>query len=186
MDLNQILPEILNRNSSVCFSNEVVSADEINLLIEATKWAPSSRNMQPWKIVFATKRGNSFDNVLSALYEGNQEWAINSDALVIFCAENDEKIAKKYLDIGFSGQNMMLQAEKMGIASHSMGGWDEKKVKEAIKAPSDSKVIFILAIGKKGSPEHLSENLKSRHESLRTRNENPQNFSFDKWDFHSS
>ena len=57
------------------------------------------------------------------------------------------------------------------------------KANISIHHESFGKVIFILALGKKGSPENLSENLKSRHESLRSRNENTQNFSFDKWDF---
>jgi hypothetical protein len=65
-----------------------------------------------------------------------------------------------------------------------MGGWDEDKVKKAIKAPPESKVIYILALGKKGSPENLSVDLKSRHDSLRSRNQTKQNFSFEEWDFH--
>ena len=47
---DELIPEIINRKSSLSFSDEKITDNEIKILIEAAKWAPSSRNMQPWKV----------------------------------------------------------------------------------------------------------------------------------------
>ena len=62
-------------------------------------------------------------------------------------------------------------------------GWDEDKVKESLKIPNENHVVFILAMGKKGNPDNLNDNLKERHDSERIRNSNEENFSFDIWKF---
>ena len=80
----KIIPEILNRKSSVCFSSKSISPEELDLLIEATKWAPSSRNMQPWKIIFVSKKDDTYKNVLMSLSDSNQIWAKNAEIFAIF------------------------------------------------------------------------------------------------------
>ena len=91
----RIIPEILNRKSSVCFSSESISLEEIDLLIEATKWAPSSRNMQPWKVIFISKKDDSYENVLMALSDSNQVWAKDAEIFAIFVISDDKNINEK-------------------------------------------------------------------------------------------
>ena len=179
----KIIPEILNRKSSVCFSSESISSEELDLLIEATKWAPSSRNMQPWKIIFVSKKDDTYKNVLMSLSDSNQIWAKDAEIFAIFAIYDDKNINKKFLDIGFCGQNMMLQAESLGIASHPMGGWSEDLVKSAVGIPNENHVVFILALGKKGDPDELDLELKIRESKDRVRDHNKNNFNFSIWDF---
>ena len=77
----------------------------------------------------------------------------------------------------------MLRATELGLDTHPIGGWDEDKVKKSLKIPNENHVVFILAMGKKGSPDKLNVNLKERHDKERTRNPNEENFSFDIWKF---
>ena len=56
---DKIINEIVNRKSSLNFSNEKITNEEISILIEATKWAPSSRNLQPWKVIFVSNKSFS-------------------------------------------------------------------------------------------------------------------------------
>ena len=179
----KIIPEILNRKSSVCFSGNEITNTEIEILIEAAKWAPSSRNQQPWKVIFIRRKDDNFVNILGALAEANQKWAKNAYMFAVFCIEDDKKLANKFLDVGFSGQNMMLQAERIGIKSHPMGGWDRDLVKNSIQMPLEHHVVFVLALGKEGDSSVLSEELKVRHKESRSRNDIKNNFSFGTWDF---
>ena len=183
MNKRKVIPEILNRKSSVCFSDKPVTSEEIDLLIEAAKWAPSSRNMQPWKVIFVSKKDDSYSDVLASLSDSNQVWAKNAEIFAIFAIIDDKNINKIFLDIGFCGQNMMLQAEYLDIASHPMGGWSEDLVKKAVGIPEKNHVVFVLALGKKGNPEKLGTELKIREEKERVRGDNKDNFNFSNWDF---
>ncbi len=180
---DKIINEIINRKSSLNFSNEKITKDEINILIEATKWAPSSRNMQPWKVIFVSNDSISYEPLFNSLSESNQEWASSCTLFAIFCVENDNRLNKKFLDVGYAGQNLMLQSERLKIQTHPIGGWSEEKVKEALNIPTENHVVFILAMGKEGNLENLNEDLKERHNKLRTRNPIEENFSFDFWKF---
>jgi nitroreductase len=46
---------ITDRWSPVAFDSRKVEFETLHLLFEAAKWAPSGRNSQPWRFVFATK-----------------------------------------------------------------------------------------------------------------------------------
>ena len=180
---DKIINEIINRKSSLNFSNEKITKDEINILIEATKWAPSSRNPQPWKVIFVSNESISYEPLFNSLSESNQEWASVAHFLQFFVLKMIKRLNKKFLDVGYAGQNLMLQSERLKIQTHPMGGWSEEKVKDALKIPTENHVVFILAMGKEGNLENLNEDLKERHNKLRTRNPIEENFSFDFWKF---
>lgn len=180
---DKLIPEIVKRKSSFNFSNEKILNDEIHILIEATKWAPSSRNMQPWRVIFVSNESESYNALFDSLSEGNKTWASNCTLFAVFCVNDDKGLNKKFLDVGFAGQNLMLQSERLGIQTHPIGGWSEEKVKVAIKIPNENHVVFILAMGKEGNLDNLNEDLKQRHYKLRTRNPIEENFSFDFWKF---
>ena len=180
---DDLIPEIINRKSSLSFSNEKISGNELNILIEATKWAPSSRNLQPWRVVFVSSDSSSYNSLFDSLSDSNKEWAKDCTLFAVFCVEDDKRLNKKFLDVGYAGQNLMLQSERIGIDTHPIGGWDEDKVKSSLKIPDENHVVFILAMGKKGNPDNLEDNLKERHNRERVRNSNEENFSFDVWDF---
>ena len=180
---DELIPEIINRKSSLSFSDEKITDNEIKILIEAAKWAPSSRNMQPWKVIFVSSDSNSYNSLFDSLSESNKEWAEDCTLFAVFCVNDDKRLNKKFLDVGYAGQNMMLQSEKLKIDTHPIGGWDEDKVKSSLKIPNENHVVFILAMGKKGNPDNLEDNLKERHNRERARNSNEENFSFDVWNF---
>ena len=165
------------------FSNEKITNEEISILIEATKWAPSSRNLQPWKVIFVSNESISYEPLFNSLSESNQEWASSCTLFAVFCVKDDKKLNKKFLDVGYAGQNLMLQSERLKIQTHPIGGWSEEKVKDALKIPNENHVVFILAMGKEGNLDNLNEDLKQRHNKLRIRNPIEENFSFDFWKF---
>ncbi len=169
---------IFKRKSSVNFSNEIITDDEIKQIVEASKWAPSSRNNQPWRIIAVTNKSKKFPNLIEALSEGNQVWAKNSGLILIFSTNEleNELNPKTFLDIGFAGQNAMLMSTELQLETHPIGGWDEDKVKKLLLIPSKSKVAFLLVIGKKGNEKKLSKN-----ENNRTRNNIEKDFNFDNW-----
>jgi len=173
---------IFKRRSSVNFSPIDLSNEDIELIMKASIWAPSSRNRQPWRIIGIKRDSNRFNSIVASMSTGNQEWAINSSLIIIFCSNEDKDFSpKSFLDIGFAGQNAMLQATELGLETHPIGGWDEEKVKIVSKIPIDSKVAFILVVGKQGIVSSLSKELEEKNNKARERNPLSKNFNYDVW-----
>lgn len=76
--MTQVLDIIMARRSDRHFSDRPVGEAVIDALfdalVEACRWAPSSNNCQPWRLVFARSEvaSSAFDHCLS---EGNRAWA---------------------------------------------------------------------------------------------------------------
>ncbi len=166
---------IYKRKSSVSFSPQKLSSKMIKEIIDASMWAPSSRNAQPWRIIGVQNGTENFNKIISGLSAGNQIWAKNSGLILIFATNiiDDDFNPKIFLDIGFSGQNAMLKATELNLETHPIGGWDEELVKQAISIPDKSKVAFLLVVGHKANS---SETPKER-----TRDKVEDHFSLEKW-----
>ena len=57
-DVNDIF---LNRYSPRAMSGELITTEELMTLFEAARWAPSSRNEQPWRFLYAMKGTPDFE-----------------------------------------------------------------------------------------------------------------------------
>ena len=53
-------------------------------LFEAARWAPSSYNDQPWRILYARRDSKHWATFFGLMVEGNQSWAKDAGALVLF------------------------------------------------------------------------------------------------------
>ncbi len=172
--------EIVDRRSVVAFDNRPIENEKLQALVEAARWAPSSSNRQPWRITLV-RDGGSRDALNAALSAGNRQWAPNAPLLVVFAsAAPDPKrpgqLAKLMLDVGFAGQNMMLEAVHQGLKVHPMGGWDEDKVKAALDIPEENAVAFVLAVGYGGDVNDLPEDVRPKETRERVRNDVGENF----------
>lgn len=156
----------LNRWSTRAFSSEPLSDGEINTLFEAARWAPSSSNSQPWLFLYATD-GPERDLFNSLLRPGNQTWATAAPLLVFIAAEKGNDEGRVYrtnqFDSGAAWMSIAIQASKMGMFTHAMGGIEIDQVHEKLNLPSDKyDVIAAIAIGRRGDPSGLAEDLQGR------------------------
>ena len=180
-----IVNEIVERKSVVVFDSRPIEDDKLKALVEAARWAPSSGNGQPWRVTLV-RDGLSRADLNEALAPGNQVWAKNAPLIVVFASDapNPDRPnsgAKKMLDVGFAGQNMMLEATHLGLRTHGMGGWDEGKVKSAVGIPDDHNVCFLLVIGYGGNVDDLPEDVQPKENRERVRNDVGDNFFDDKF-----
>ena len=60
---------------------------------------------------------------------------------------------------------LALQAQKLGYACHGMAGFDQKLAYEVCGVtPQDYNAICFIAVGRRGSPEVLPDNLKEKEQ----------------------
>jgi nitroreductase len=168
-------PFVRERWSPRAFSEQSVSLQDLTLLLEAARWAPSSSNEQPWRFIVARKEdGETFAKLLDVLVEGNQVWAKRAPVLVLAVAKNTFGTTGKpnrwaSHDVGLALGLLLTQAGALGLHVHMMAGFDPEKARTAFGIPDDFTPTTAVAIGYLGSPDSLPEKLRERELAPRTR-----------------
>ena len=167
---------ITDRWSPVAFDDRSVDYDQIHLLFEAAKWAPSSRNSQPWRFIFATRDMSDYKVFIDLLSEPNQKWAITAPLLVMPLAQVISTYKNRpnrlaFYETGMAVGNLLAQATAMGLMVHQMSGYDLERAKETLVIPTRYEPMAIMAIGYKGEPAKLTSDVAAWEKRERTRME---------------
>jgi nitroreductase len=166
---------IKNRKSIRAFSAEPVEQEKINSLFEATRWAPSSTNEQPWVFIYATKKQSElWQKLFEPLNESNKIWAKEAPLLILSIARKNfthYKIpnAHALYDLGGANAFLSLQAVELGLQVRQMAGFDAQRAVENLKIPDQYEVGVYIAVGYPGNPSDLPEQLKKRESAPRER-----------------
>ncbi|MFA7010639.1 MAG: nitroreductase family protein [Bacilli bacterium] len=172
----EIMDLIKTRWSPRAISEEKLSREEIMPLIEAARFAPSCFNEQPWRFVIADKE-ETLQKMRNVLMPGNQIWANKAPVLLLIVAKknftyNNEENFWHMFDAGTAWGFLTLEAQKRGLVTHAMGGFDMDKTRSSFNISEDYEIITIVAIGKYGNKEALDPKLRSKeHPDIRMETE---------------
>jgi nitroreductase len=157
----------LDRWSPRALSGESISEEELMTLFEAARWAPSSYNNQPWRMLYARRDTEHWPVFLGLLVEGNQVWAKDAAALVLFVSKetfdfNGKPYPTHSFDTGAAWENLALQATMMGLVTHGMQGFDYERARAELNIPEGFRVEAMAAVGRPGDPAQLPEKVRER------------------------
>jgi nitroreductase len=157
----------LNRWSPRAMSGEEIAVEELNTLFEAARWAPSSMNDQPWRILYARRDTKYWPLFFGLLLEPNKPWANRAGALLLFASKetfdfNGEPYPTHSFDTGAAWENLALQGTLNGYVVHAMGGFDYVRAKSELNVPNGYCIEAMVAVGRPGSRENLPEQLRKR------------------------
>ena len=177
---------IYNRWSPVAFDPKPVEHEKILALFEAARWAPSSRNAQPWRFIYGTSGLPAYDVLFDLLNEGNKIWARTAPLLVLGLSEvisayKDRPNRFAFYDTGMAVTNLLIQATNMDLFVHQMGGYDMEKARQVLGFPSRFEPASMMAIGYKGDPAQLPEDVVSRELQKRERKDLKEILIAGKW-----
>jgi nitroreductase len=169
----EVDPQFLDRWSPRAYSEQPLARETLLSLFEAARWAPSASNEQPWLFVYADE-GETRDRFRSLLNPSNQVWANKAPVLLYVLSRLKwSKSGRDYFthqfDAGMAFMSLALQARKLGLFAHPMGGFDREKAYDVLKVPKQEWVIIVaVAIGYYGDPQLLPPDLQEREKpSLR-------------------
>jgi nitroreductase len=167
---------ITDRWSPVAFDAREVDYSLIHLLFDAAKWAPSSRNAQPWRFIYATREMADYKVFLDLMSERNQVWASSAPLLVMPLAQVISTYKNRpnrlaFYEAGMAVGNLMIQATAMDLMVHQMSGYDVERAKETLVIPTRYEPMTIMAIGYKGEPASLPSDVAAWEKRDRTRME---------------
>jgi len=157
---------ILNRWSPRSMTGEPLSDEELFPLFEAARWAPSSYNSQPWRILYAKRDTPEWAFFYDLLVDFNQQWCANAAVLIVMVSRNTfEKNNKPSVthsyDTGAAWMAMALEGSARGLVVHGMSGFDFEKAKNTLLVPDGYTVEAMAAIGKKAPKERLPKEMQS-------------------------
>ncbi len=174
--MDQIQKLITDRWSPVAFDPRQIESDKLQLLFEAAKWAPSARNAQPWRFIYATSDMPEYKVFLGLLSEPNQVWAKTAPLLVLPLAQvistyKNRPSRLAFYEVGMAVGNLLIQATHMDLMVHQMGGYDVERSREALAIPTRYEPMAMMAIGYKGDASVLPDEVAARESGARTRKE---------------
>lgn len=139
---------IKSRRSIRQFTDEPVSDEIIDMIIEAGIWAPSGKNNQPWK--FAVIRDKELKSRISGLTHYSKI-VLSADILIAVFLDSSLSYdrTKDTMAIGACIQNMLLMIHSMGLGAVWLGQILKSKVEvlELLENPEGLELMAVIAIG---------------------------------------
>jgi len=157
----------LDRWSPRAMTGEAVAEEDLMALFEAARWAPSSYNAQPWRILYARRDSEHWETFFGLMVEFNQSWAKDAGALVVFVSRthfdfNGEPSVTHSFDTGAAWANLALQGWLKGLVVHGMQGFDYERARTELNVPEGFQVEAMAAIGKPAERSTLSDDLHAK------------------------
>jgi len=139
------IDKVLNRRSIRRFTNEPVSEEVVNSILEAGRRAPSATNQQPWHFVVA----RDYMEKEACTFQGFNSFAAEAPFVVVGLYRRSEAIIEKLslMDVTIALQNMVVAAWVQGVGSCWMGAFDEGKLRDTLDLPEDARIVGAVAFG---------------------------------------
>lgn len=166
---------IRNRRSIRSFSGEPVSEAKIRSLFEATRWAPSSTNEQPWYYLYVTRdQTELWNKYVECLNDSNKIWAKGAAVLIFSMTRkqftrNNADNAHALYDLGGANSFLAIQAVELGLQARQMAGYNVATVRENLGIPDNFIPGVFIAVGYPGNITSLPEHLQLREAAPRER-----------------
>ncbi|WP_319761936.1 nitroreductase [Maridesulfovibrio sp.] len=147
---NQVIDAILERRSIRKFTAEPVSRDDLSIILEAGRWAPSGLNNQPYRFLVLYDDDARVDPLAECTKYGH----IVKEAKALICIFLDREATynemKDHQGAGACIQNMMLAAHSLGLGSVWLGEIinQQDQVLEVLDVSSDRyELQVVIALG---------------------------------------
>ncbi len=163
----EVLEAIHTRRSIRKYKTTPVDDETLEIVLDATRWAPSWRNTQCWR--FIVVRDSGVKNILADMLFGiagkpniATEGMKSAPVVIVACAELGqagylareprEPITDKgdywyMFDVALAMQNLLLAAHSLGLGTVLIGGFDAKVVASMLEVPEGFCVVAMTPLG---------------------------------------
>lgn len=159
-------PIYIKRWSPRAFSDKTVEDAKLNSVFEAARWAPSAANKQPWHFIVA-KTEEDRKKFQTFIFDSNVEWCQHAPVLVVVASkkvwdnEGRPNVTHAF-DTGTAWGYLSLEANRQGLITHGMGGFNREMAKEVLNIPEEYDIQAVIAIGYHDPEKVLSEKHQQR------------------------
>lgn len=157
-------------------ANRPVTRQQLAVLLEAARWAPSCNGVEPWRYLVwdRTQDAAGFELAFATLSDSNKKWVQYVPLLMLSVASPDPLGGgrpNRYTqhDTGMASMSIAVQAVALGLIAHQMAGFDVEKARTAFAIPADCTPMAMIAIGYQASPDVLDDETKKKELTPRAR-----------------
>jgi nitroreductase len=148
-------PLLAGRWSPVAFDPaHEIAPDEIAVLLEAARWAPSAGNSQPWAFIVGQRGDATHERLVRHLAGSSARWAPAASLLVAnlahrYVADTDWEYSEFSLyDLGQAVAHLTLQAQALGLSARQFRAFSRTGVAAEFAVPGHWEVTTMMAIGR--------------------------------------
>ena len=142
--------EIIKKRRSVrVYQDRPVPDEVLNRLLEAAQWAPSARNLQPYKFIVIRDAQRRRDLAVAA-----NEQMFLAEAPVVIAAVSLEPdrvmscgVPTYAVDVTIAADHLMLAAAAEGLGTCWIGAFSQDRVREILGVLEAQKVVILTPLG---------------------------------------
>lgn len=156
-------------------AEHVVTADDIERLLEAARWSPSAGNSQPWSFVPALRGDDLHRRLVPLLAPSARRWAPDASLLMVNVCHRyvegtdwDSSEFAEY-DLGQSVAHLTIQAQAMGLHSRQFRAFDRAAVEAELGLPAHWVAMTMTALGRpSGADQPADRSRRTLHDLVWT------------------
>ncbi len=157
---------IFERRSQRNFTDAPLKEEDLEVLMESLRWAPSGGNCQPWYF-YVVKDEETKKGLADAAY--GQSFMADAPVIFVVCAIPEES-GRRYKDRGrelyciqdtaAAVENLLLAATRLGYGSCWVGAFMEDEVSKVLNIPEEKRPVAMVPVGKGEKPSAPSRKPK--------------------------
>jgi nitroreductase len=161
--MSEFMDIITGRRSIRSYTDQAVSGEDLDIILEAARWAPSWANTQCWEIVLVRDGGRkkALQDILGRNPAHNA--IVDADLVLVVVGKKGRAGFKKegpttrygdwmMFDLGIVTQNICLAAHALDLGTVIVGSFDHDAVEEVLDIPDAHAVAVMIPLGHPAEP----------------------------------
>ena len=137
-----VIEAILNRKSIRYFKPHTIPQEEVKLMLECARFAPSGGNRQKWEFLVVDEQKE-----IQQIYDYG--WKIYGGGTNV-CRFGEASLLDFFLggaQCYLAAENLALAAYGLGYGSCMIGGFDREQTKTLLEIPEKKRILLFVAVG---------------------------------------
>lgn len=153
----EIMKEMMERYSTMYFSDVPVEEEDLQGILLAATQAPSAYNEQPWRF-YVAKTEQDKELLLEYMMPSEKEWIAKAPVLILLAGNMGDTHNGLYnywtaFDTGCAWGYITLEAQRRGYVTHCIGSFDRVDLRGMFQASEDLEIYGIVALGRPAASE---------------------------------
>jgi nitroreductase len=146
-ELVEVFEAIRGRRSVRRYTDQPLPKEALDKLLEAARWAPCGGNLQRWRFVVVTSP--SMKTLIKKFAPGIRDMPA---AFIVICVQTVQgkhhRDEATYLaDCSMAAENIMLQAQAMGIGTCVALSYAKVAIRQILDIPEGVEPLLLIALG---------------------------------------
>lgn len=140
------------RFSCRAYSEKEPTAEQLSMLVEAARIAPSACNRQPWRLCVIEPSDREGRDIVVSAYD--REWIRTAPAFIVVCGMATEAWVRPYdghnhldVDLSIATQQICLAATAMGLGTCWICNFDPASLSVGLNLPKGVVPMAIIPVG---------------------------------------